>query len=197
MVGTPKAISVISDAANYAVEDAAIFCDGFGGHRWSRLVGSNGAETQRIKNRDGACAHGENVAKDSANAGGGALKRLDETGMIVRFNFEGGNQAVADVDDAGIFSRALDDEFAAHGQALEMDFAGFVGAMLAPHHAKNAQLGDVGIASENFLHAGVLGSREAVFRGDFRRDFNFRACCRQFSYLEIRCQKCARKMEIR
>ena len=105
--------------------------------------------------------------------------------MVVRFDFESGDQAVANVDDAGVFSRSLDDQLAADRQALQMDLAGFVGAVLAPHHAEDAQLGDVGIAAQNFLHARVFGSREAVLRGDFCRYFNFRACCRQISYLEI------------
>src|SRR6202140_1081441 len=65
-----------------------------------------------------------------------------------------------------------------------MDLAGFVRAVLAPHHAKNSQLGYVGIASEDLLHARIFRSRQAVLRGDFRRNFNFRACRRQFSYLE-------------
>ena len=123
--------------------------------------------------------------KDPADTGGRALKRLHKTGVIVRFDFERGDQTVADIHHTRIFARALNDEFSAHRQALQMHLAGFVRAVLAPHHAENAQLGYVGIASEDLLHARIFRSREAVLRGDFRRNFNFRACRRQFSYLEI------------
>ena len=54
-----------------------------------------------------------------------------------------------------------------------MDAAGFVGAVLAPHHAEDAEFGDVGIAAENFLDARVFFGGEAVFGGDFGRDFDF------------------------
>jgi len=66
-----------------------------------------------------------------------------------------------------------------------MDLAGFVRAVLAPHHAENAQLGYVGIAPEDLLRARIFRSRQAMLRGNFRRNFNFRACRRQFFYLEI------------
>ena len=59
------------------------------------------------------------------------------------------------------------------GQALEMDAAGFVGAVLAPHHAEDAEFGEIGIAAENFLDARVFFGREAVFGDDFGRHFDF------------------------
>ena len=43
--------------------------------------------------------------------------------MIMRFDFEGGHQPVADIDDPGVFSRPLYDELAASGQTLEMHLA--------------------------------------------------------------------------
>src|SRR5260370_3241793 len=89
--------------------------------------------------------------------------------MIVRFDLEGGDQAVADIDDAGVFARALHDELAPRGQALQVDFARFVGAVFAPHHAENAQLGNVRVAAKNLLYAGVFFGGEAVLSGDFRR----------------------------
>src|SRR5260221_9134328 len=93
--------------------------------------------------------------------------------MIVRFDFEGGNEAVADVHDAGVFARTLHDEFAACGQAFEVNLAGFVGAVFAPHDGKNAELGDVRIAAENFLDARVFFGGDAVLGGDFGSDFDF------------------------
>src|SRR5437899_2587792 len=111
--------------------------------RFCRDSSVNSAEASS----DGARAHGENVAQDSADAGGGALERLDVTGMIVRFNLEGRDEAVADVHDTGVFSGALHDQLAARRQALQVHLARFVGTMLAPHHAEDAQLGDVRLAA--------------------------------------------------
>ena len=95
--------------------------------------------------------------------------------MIVRFDFEGRNEAVANVDDAGVFSRALHHELPACGQALQVDFTRFIGAVLAPHHAKDAQLGDVRVAAKDLLNARVLLARYAMFGGDFGSHSNFGA----------------------
>src|SRR3977135_478845 len=43
------------------------------------------AEAQRVEERDWSRAHREDVADDAADAGRGALVRLDEGGMVVRF----------------------------------------------------------------------------------------------------------------
>src|SRR6266852_9849053 len=95
--------------------------------------------------------------------------------MIVRFDLEGGNEAVADVHDACVFSRALHDKLAARGQPLQVDLARFVGAVLAPHHAEDAQFGDVWVAAKDFFHAGVFFGGEAVLGGDLRSDSNLSA----------------------
>src|SRR5437763_3325721 len=96
--GDSEAVSVMGDAANYAVEDAAI-----GGENVWRLgivLAEMGrsmlrpykaglcdrAETEGIQDRYGAGAHGENVAENAAYTGGRALERLDVTGMVVRLD---------------------------------------------------------------------------------------------------------------
>ena len=58
------------------------------------------AEADRVHHRNGPRAHGEDVAKDPADARCRPLKRLNETGMIVRLDLEGDRVAIADVDDA-------------------------------------------------------------------------------------------------
>ena len=140
-----------------------------------KTVGRDRAKAERIENGDRTRAHGENVAQDAANAGGRALEGFNVTGMIVRFDFEGSDKAIADVHNAGVFARTLHDEFAARGEALQVYFARFVGAVLAPHHGENAEFGDVGIAAEDFLDARVFLWRYAVFGGDLGSDSNFRA----------------------
>ncbi len=104
-------------------------------------------ETQRIHHRDRPRAHGKDVAQNSADAGGGALKRLDKRRMIVRLDLEGAGPAIADIDDAGILARALQHQLAARGQPLQMHARRFVGAVLAPHHAEDAEFGEGGLAS--------------------------------------------------
>ena len=92
------------------------------------------AEAQRIHHRDGARAHGEDVAQDAADAGGRALEGLDEAGVIVRLDLEGDDVAAADIDDAGVLAGALHHQFAARGQLLQVNARALVGAVLAPHH---------------------------------------------------------------
>src|SRR5205814_2818798 len=93
----------------------------------------NRPEAQRVQRADGPGAHCENVANDPANARGRALKRLDCAGMIVRLDLERNGQAVADVDDAGIFlARADEDALRLGGKGFEERAGAFVGAMLAP-----------------------------------------------------------------
>src|SRR5580704_4231662 len=98
--------------------------------------------------------------------------------MIVRFDFERRNEAVADVHDAGVFPRTLHHKFATRRKPLQVHLARFVGAVLAPHHAENAQLSDVRIAAKNLLNARVLLARYAVLGCNFRRYLDFSNCSR-------------------
>ena len=127
------------------------------------------AETQRVHDRDGPRAHGEDVAQNAADAGGRALKRLDETGMVVRFDLERDRVAVADVDDAGVFARALQHQLAARRQLLQMQARAFVGAVLAPHHAEDAEFGVGGLAAEERDDFVVFRRRQLVGFDDLGR----------------------------
>ncbi len=93
--------------------------------------------------------------------------------MIVRLHLERGGEAVADVHDARIFAGPLQDLRPARRQAAQMHLARFVGAVLAPHHAEDAKLGEVRIAAKNFLDARVFLGGEAVLGRQFQCDFNF------------------------
>src|SRR5438270_831063 len=57
-----------------------------------------------------------------------------------------------------------------------MHFAGFVGAVLAPHHTEDAQLGNVWLAPEDLFDARVFFTRQAVLRRDFGRYLDFSEC---------------------
>ena len=84
-------------------------------------VSGDGSEAQGIHHGDGASAHGENVAENSAYSGGRTLERLDKRRMVVRLDFEGTGPAIANINDAGIFAGALHYATAARGQALQVD----------------------------------------------------------------------------
>ena len=68
------AVAVAGDAGDHAFDDAAV----------ARAVGTlERTEAQRVHQRDRPRAHREDVADDAADAGGGALVRLDERRVIV------------------------------------------------------------------------------------------------------------------
>src|SRR2546423_15721736 len=57
-----------------------------------------------------------------------------------------------------------------------MHLARLVRAVLAPHHAENAHLRYIRLATQNLLHARVFFARQAVLRRDFRRYLDFSEC---------------------
>ncbi len=87
----------------------------------------------------------------------------------MRLDLEGAGPAVADVDDAGVLARPLQHALAARGQALQVHARRFVGAVLAPHHAEDAEFGERGLApAEQLLDLLVFVGREAVLPEGFR-----------------------------
>src|SRR6267143_1413754 len=60
--------------------------------------------------------------------------------MIMRFDLESRTPTVTNVDDAGIFTRGHDDLLASGWQPAQMHARRLVGAVLRPHHRKNAKL---------------------------------------------------------
>src|SRR5450432_665690 len=138
-------------------------------------VSNNWPEAQRVDRADGARAHRENVAHDAADAGGRALKRLHCARMIVRLDLERDGDAVADVNDAGVFlARADEDLRRLGGKSLKQRARVFVTAMLAPHDGENAQLGVAWRATaEDFFGVGVFFRRQIVFGDELGCDGGF------------------------
>src|ERR1700722_17607600 len=66
-----------------------------------------------------------------------------------------------------------------------MHFARFVGTVLAPHHRKNSQLGDIRIASQNFLYARVFVPAYPMLGRYLRRHLDFHAGRRHHSPLHF------------
>ena len=119
-----------------------------------RMVGV--AEPEGVEVGDGPGAHGEDIAQDAADAGRRALVGFDEGRVVVAFHLEDGHKAVADVDDAGIFTRSADHPGGLGGQTPEPFPRRFVRAMLTPHHREDAQFRLVRRPAENFEDAAVF-----------------------------------------
>ena len=137
---------------------------------FAQFLFADGPETQGVHDGERPGAHGKDVAQDAADAGGGALKRLDEGGVIMGLDLEGAGPAVADVDNAGILSRPLHHARAARRQPLEVDARGLIGAVLTPHDAVDAQLGQPGRPPQGGHDTLVLFGCDAVLSQKFRRN---------------------------
>src|ERR1700731_1062329 len=88
--------------------------------------------------------------------------------MIMRFDLEGTRPSIADVDDARILARPLYDAPAARWQPFQMHARRFVGAVLAPHHAEDAKLGNGRLTpAEKLFDLLVFFRREAVLADNF------------------------------
>ena len=125
--GHAEAVAVMRNAADDAFDDAAVA---------GAVLGIiKGAEAQRIEDGDGPRPHRENVAQDAADAGGRALEGLDEARVIVAFDLKRDAQAVADVDNPGVFTRAEEHVFAACGKLSQVDAGTLVGAKFSPSWA--------------------------------------------------------------
>ena len=102
-------------------------------------------EAQRVHHGNRPGTHRDDVANDSANAGGCALERLNEAGVIVAFNFERHGPAFADIDNASVLAHAHHEVFA-HGvvnlltKLAKVDLRGLIRAVFAPHHRIHGEL---------------------------------------------------------
>ena len=77
-----------------------------------------GAEAQGIECRDGSRPHGEDIAQNTSNAGGGPLIGFDERRVVMAFHLENDRIAIAEIDHAGVFARSLDNAGAGGRQGL-------------------------------------------------------------------------------
>ena len=143
-------VAVAADARHHAADQLP------------RLRMRRRAERQRIEAGDRARAHGEDVAQDAADAGGRALIGLDVARVVVALHLEHAGEPVADVDDAGVLARPLDHPGRLGRQRLQMDFRGFVRAVLVPHRREDAELGELRRAADQRLEPLIFVRLEAV-----------------------------------
>ena len=132
------------------------------------------AEAQRVEHGDGPGADREDVAQDPADAGGGALERLDGARVVVGLDLECAHQAGAHVHRAGVLARPHHDVLALGRQRAQQLLGVLVGAVLAPQQRVHRELDLVGRASP-LLRADQLvlalgeAERERVLEGRQRR----------------------------
>ena len=127
----------------------------------------DGAEPQGIHEGDGPCTHGEDVAEDPPDPGGRPLVGLDRRRVVVRLDADGGGDAVADVDHAGVLARAHEHPRRLGRKPPEVDATALVGTVLRPHHRVHGQLQRVGGPAEDSLDGGglVVGQPECPVEG--------------------------------
>ena len=89
-----EAVAVERDSADYSVHNSC----------GVRVL--NCSEAKLIHDGNWASAHGQDVSNNAADAGGRALKGLNEAGMVVALDLEGDRPALADVNHAGVFAHA-------------------------------------------------------------------------------------------
>ena len=91
--------------------------------------------------------------------------------MIVRLDFEGDGQSIADVHDAGVLLASAHENFLRLGwERFEQRAGVFVGAMFAPHHGEDAQFGVIRLAAEDLADALKFLRRQAVLCDQFGSD---------------------------
>ena len=94
-------------------------------------------------------------------AGGRPLVWLDGRGMVVALDPQGYGNAVAGVDDAGIFPGTDEHVRRLGGKASEMKAGRLVGAVLAPHDPEEGELERVGRSAQDRFHLVTLAVGQA------------------------------------
>ena len=110
--GNAETVAVVGNSPNHSIHNSRIV----GGFRNT----GEGPEAERIHNRDGACAHGEDVAQNAAHTSSRALEGLDIAGVVVGFDFESDYPAAANADDSRVFARSLNNVRAFSGQLAQV-----------------------------------------------------------------------------
>src|SRR5262245_58636400 len=141
----PKTVSVECNSADHALDDVPV------------LRTAQRSESKAVHCGYRPRSHRENIAQDAADARGRPLERFDVGRVVVRLDLERDGQTVADIDDAGIFSRSLQNSRAFGRQPSQVYTRAFVAAVLAPHHAENAELREVWRAFEDSYNLLIFG----------------------------------------
>ena len=131
------------------------------------------AEAQQVETSDRSRAHGEDVAQDAAHPRRRALVGFDVGGVVVALHLEDAGIAVADVDHAGVLTRALDDPGRGGRQRAQVQPRGFVRAVLVPHGREDAEFGEGRRAADEIEDALVFVGLQPVRGDEVWRDLGF------------------------
>jgi hypothetical protein len=123
------------------------------------VVGPSEAEPVEQRHRPGT--HRDDVAEDAADPGRSALERLDGGGVVVALDLERDRLALAEVDDAGVLARPLENAGRGRREALEERRRVLVGAVLGPEQREDGELEVVRLPGEQFADSVELPVREA------------------------------------
>ena len=119
------------------------------------------AEAEPVEERHRPGAHRRDVAQDPAHAGRGALEGLDGRGVVVALDLERHREPVAEIDDARVLARPLEDALAVARQAAEQERRVLVAAVLRPEEREDRELEVVRLALQQRSDAVELPVREA------------------------------------
>ena len=125
------------------------------------------SETQCVEIGDRPRTHREDIAHDAANAGGGALIGFDVAWVVVAFHLEDGAVTIAEVDNAGVFPRTLDDLRPGCRQLLQPVARRLIGAVLGPHDRENAEFRQGRLPAHNLQQALVFVRFQSVVGHQF------------------------------
>jgi hypothetical protein len=118
------------------------------------------AEPEAVQDGDRPRPHCDDVAEDPADAGRRALERLDSRRVVVALDLEYDRLAFAEIDDAGVLTRPLEDAVAARRQPPQKRRRVLVRAMLRPEQREDRELEVVRFASEQLADSLQLRVRQ-------------------------------------
>ena len=118
-------------------------------------------EAQAVEERDGPRAHRDDVAQDPADARRRSLERLHGRRVVVALDLEGDREPVAEIEDARVLARALQDARTRRRQPLEQERRVLVAAVLRPEEREDGELEVVRFAFEQCADSLELLVREA------------------------------------
>jgi len=119
------------------------------------------AEAKAVEERDRPRAHRDDVPEDAADPGRRALERLDRRGMVVALDLEGDGLALAEVDDACVLARALEDARRRGRETAEERRGVLIRAVLRPEQREDRELEVVRLAAEQVADSVELPVGEA------------------------------------
>ena len=133
----PDRVPVTGDSGHHPFDQPSLACLG------------RFAEEERVHDRDRPRPHGEDVAEDAPDTGGGSLVGLDGRRVVVALDADGDRDPVARVDHPRVLAGADEDARPLGRQAAEMDPRRLIRTVLAPHDREEGKLEVVGGTTED------------------------------------------------